>query len=266
MTRHKMAIGLASVVLVAAFASCSDDDGASGKETDGSGSLSKAELDDYCAKVLKVETFAFPQIGDLPEAEQPGQLTEYARELRHLVQEAAGAAPAKTKADLRTVAAALGQVVEANGDLTKRVTPAVRDATARAHEFDLANCGWKRVEVAGVEFAFQGLPDAVPEGIVSFELDNKGAFDHVLELYRIKDDIAASGREILSGGAPTKEDLAKLTDLGSAFAREGEQGHVVRELKPGRYVAACLIPLNSDPPTTHASRGMLAEFTVTSPG
>ncbi|HUP69718.1 MAG TPA: hypothetical protein VM142_07870 [Acidimicrobiales bacterium] len=261
-----MAIGLASVALVAALASCSDDtnppDGEFGKE---SGALSKAELQNYCSKVLDVETFAFPQIGDLPEADRPGRLIEYARELRLLVNEAAGAAPSKSEADLRTVAAALVEVVKANGDLTKRGTPAVRAATARAHAFDLANCGWKPVDTTSVDFAFQGLPETITAGIVSFELTNKGDFDHVLELYRVKDD-ATSGREILSSGAPTKDDLAKLADLGSAFAREGEQGHVVRKLQPGRYVAACLIPLNSNPPSTHASRGMLTEFSVTSPG
>lgn len=264
--RHKMAMRLASVALLAALASCSDDDnrpdGESAKE---SSSLSKADLQNYCAKVLEVETLAFPQIGDLPEADRPGRLVEYARELRLLVNQAAGAAPEKTRTDLRTVAAALDEVVKANGDLTKRATPAVRAATARAHTFDLANCGWRRADTSAVDFAFQGLPETMTAGIVSFELVNKGAFDHVLELYRVN-DAATSGREILSAGAPTKDDLAKLTDMGSAFAAEGEQGHVVRKLQPGRYVAACLIPLNTNPPSTHASRGMLTEFTVTSPG
>lgn len=261
-----MAIGLASVAVLASLASCSDDkksaDRGSGK---GSGSLDKAELRNYCSKVLRVATLPFPPIGDLPEADRPGRLVEYARELRILVNKAAGAAPAKTKADLRFVAAALGEVVEANGDLTKRRTPAVRAAAARAHAFDLANCGWKPVDTTAVDFAFQGIPGTVTAGIVSFELTNKGVFDHVLELYRVNDE-ATSGKEILSAGAPTKEDLAKFTDMGSAFAAEAESGHLVRKLQPGRYVAACLIPLNTDPPSTHATRGMLTEFTVTSPG
>lgn len=266
-TRHKMAVGLALMALFAALTSCSDDDdppaGNSGK---GSGSLSKAELGDYCGKVLEVETFAFPRIIDLPEAERPASLTVYARELRHLVQEAAGAAPEDTEADLRTVAAALDEVVKANGDLSKRTTPAVRAATTRAHDFDLSNCGWERVGTTAVEFAFPDFPATIPAGVVSIELTNKGAFDHVLELYRLEDDTAASGRELLAKGAPTREDLAKFTDMGSAFAREREEGYVVRDLEPGRYVAACLIALTAAPPETHASRGMLAEFTVTSPG
>ncbi|HVE46468.1 MAG TPA: hypothetical protein VNA57_06950 [Acidimicrobiales bacterium] len=257
----RLMVGLASIALLGAMVSCSDDkDPADGRS--GAGRLSGPELREYCSKVLEVETFPFPQIGDLPEADRPARLIEYARGLRRLVDEAAGAAPAETKGDLRTVATALGEVVKADGDLTKRGTPPVRAAAARAHSFDLANCGWDRMDATAVEFAFEGIPANIPAGTVSFELVNKGAFDHVLELYQVEDE-ALSGRDILSSGAPTKEDLAKLTDLGSAFAGEGEQGHVVRDLKPGRYVAACLIPLNTSPPSTHATRGMLAEFTVT---
>ncbi len=257
--KQKIAVGVAALGLLVAFAGCSDDEDSSG---DAPSTLSRSQLRSYCAKALRVETFPFPQLGDQPETERPARITEYARELRTLVREAAAAAPAKTRVDLRTVADALEEVVKADGDLTKRTTPAVKAATARAHAFDLANCGWKRVDVAGVEFAFQGLPPSVPAGVVSFELTNKGTFDHVLELYRVNGEDTAAALEFLSGGVPTKEDLAKLTDLGSAFAREGEQGYVVRELEPGRYVAACLIPLNTTPATTHASRGMLAEFEV----
>lgn len=259
MTSRLMVV--ASIALLGAVVSCSDaKDPAGGRS--GAGRLSKSELREYCSKVLQVETFPFPQIGDLPEADRPARLIEYASGLRRLVDEAAGAAPAATKADLRTVATALGEVVKADGDLTKRSTPPVRAAAARAHTFDLANCGWERMGTTAVEFAFQGIPATIPAGIVSFELVNKGDFDHVLELYQVKDE-APSGREILSSGAPTKEDLAKLTDLGSAFAPEREEGYLVRDLKPGRYVAACLIPLNTSPPSTHATRGMFAEFSVT---
>lgn len=263
---NRLAVWLASVALLGAITSCSDEDSARGRSGDGSATLSKAELGEYCAKVLRVETVPFPQIGEQPEADRAEAVKQYAARLRGLVEEAAEAAPPKVEADLTVVADGLREVVAAGGDLTKRGTPAVRSAAARAHAFDLTSCGWKRVDAAAVEFAFQGVSETLAAGVVSFEVTNKGAFDHVLELYRLEDDTTASGRELLSKGAPTKEDLAKFTDLGSAFAGEGEAGHVVRDLKPGRYVAACLIPLEVTPPATHASRGMLTEFTVTSPG
>lgn len=255
--KHRMAVGVAAVALLVALAGCSDDDGTGGAGPD---SLSKSQLREYCARVVQVETFAFPQLDD--EAEQPRVLVDYARRLRHLVDEAAEAAPAKTRADLRTVAKALEEVVRSDGDLAKRTTPAVRAAAARAHEFDLANCGWERVDVAAVEYAFEGLPATVPSGLVSFELAGEGEEAHVLELYRIRDGVVASGQEIFEGGVPSDEDLAKVADIGSAFARPGERGHLVRNLKPGRYVAACLISLGTEPLTTHATRGMLSEFEV----
>lgn len=227
--------------------------------------MTKAELGEYCTKVLRVETLPFPQTGDQSDAERAQTFKKYAAQLKGLVEQAADAAPAKVEADLDIVAKGLGDVVAAGGDLTKRGTPAVRSAAARAHAFDLSSCGWKRLDAAAVEFAFQGIPETVAAGVVSFELTNKGAFDHVLELYRLKED-TTSARELLSRGAPTREDLARFTDLGSAFAREGDAGYLIRDLKPGRYVAACLIPLAATPPATHASRGMLTEFTVTSPG
>lgn len=256
LTTKRLAFGLTSVALLAALASCSDDKVSS----------SKAELGEYCARALRVETLPFPQTGEQSETERAQTFKRYAAQLKGLVQKAADAAPGKVEADLDIVADGLGDVVSAGGDLTRRSTPAVRSATARAHSFDLSSCGWKPLDTVAVEFAFQGIPETVAAGVVSFEVTNEGTFDHVLELYRLKDATTASGRELLSKRAPTREDLAQLTDLGSAFAREGEKGYVVRDLEPGRYVAACLIPLNTSPPSTHASRGMLTEFTVTSPG
>lgn len=267
MTTKSLAVCLASVALLAALASCNDDnDPSGGRAGENSGTLSKSELGEYCAKVLRVETVPFPQTGEQSETERAETFKQYAARLRSLVEEAAEAAPPKVEGDLTVVANGLGDVVAAGGDLTKRGTPSVRSAAARAHAFDLSSCGWKRLDATAVEFAFQAIPETVAAGVTSFELTNKGAFDHVLELYRLEDDTAASGRELLSKGAPTQDDLAKFTDFGSAFAGEGEAGYVVRDLKPGRYVAACLIPLNTSPPSTHASRGMLTEFTVTSPG
>lgn len=264
--RHKLATGLACVVLSGALVACSTNkNDKAGTARAGTGSATTAELRTYCAKVLDVETTPFPRIGDQPEAEQAAIITRYATELRGLVDEVIAVAPAKTKADHVIASDALGEVVRAGGDLTKRGSQVVKAAAARAHAFDLANCGWSQVNTAGVEFAFERFPDTVPAGVVSFELTNKGDFDHLLELYRVNGDVAASGREILSGGAPTKEDLGKLTDLGSAFAREGEKGWVVRDLEPGRYIAACLISLGGTPPATHASKGMLAEFAAKGP-
>lgn len=253
-----MRMGMAAAALAAGLLACSDDKDKGGGAT----SLTKAQLRDYCAKVLRVETFPFPAVGQQSEAERAATFSAYALQLRGLVEDAAEAAPEKTRADLTTVAGALDDVAEAEGDLTKRGTPAVRAAANRAHAFDVANCGWSRVDTAGVEYAFEGFPATVPSGVVSFELAGKGAEPHVLELYRINDDVTASGREIFEGGVPSDEDLAKVADIGSAFAQPGENGYVVRDLEPGRYVAACLISLGGEPLTTHATRGMLAEFSV----
>ncbi len=102
----------------------------------------------------------------------------------------------------------------------------------------------------------------VKPGVVSFDLLNKGLEPHVLELYRIKDGVTESGPQIFKGGVPSAEDLARVEDTGSAFAQPAESGYFVRQVKPGRYVAVCLISFGGEPLTTHATRGMLAEFTV----
>lgn len=259
-----MGMGLAAVALAAALVACSDDNDTSrGEAREARGSPVKAELRAYCVKVLDVETVPFPQVGEQPDAERAATFTEYASRLRALVDEVVAVAPARTKADHAVVARALGEVVKAGGDLTKRATPEVRAAAARTHAFDLASCGWSQVNTAGLEYAFERFPESVPSGVVSFELVGKGDEAHVLELYRVNDDVTASGRQIFGGGVPSKEDLAQVTDLGAAFAQPGDRGYVVRDLQPGRYVAACLISLGTEPLTTHATKGMLAEFEVT---
>lgn len=254
--KRRIAVALAVSALAGALGSCSDDGGA-GRPAE----LGKAQLREYCTRALRAEAFPFPRLGNQSEGEQAAAIKKYASELKEAVEAAAEAAPANISADLTTDAKALGGVAE-TGNLTRRGAPA-RAAAARAHAFNLDNCGWARVDTEAVEYSFGGIPAVVAPGIVSFEMFNRGQEPHVLELYRIKGAVAETGLQIFEGGVPDAEDLAKVTDVGSAFARPDEAGYFVRDLKPGRYVAACLISLGGEPPTTHATRGMLTEFTVT---
>ncbi len=175
-------------------------------------------------------------------------------------EEAQRNAPPEIKADIDlfvTTARGLTQT----GDLTAFEQPNIEAAQQRVHAYELQNCGWKRVDVAGMDYAFQGLPQTLPAGPTSFEFANKALREeHELALVRINDDVKEPIAELLKLGEQARQ---KVKPVGEAHAEPGKTDNAVVNLQPGRYAALCFIPVGgreTGPP--HASRGMFAEFTV----
>lgn len=129
------------------------------------------------------------------------------------------------------------------------------------------NCGYERVDVAAVDYAFEGVPETLPAGTVTFAFSNEGEEIHEMLLVRYKDP------------KTTIEDLMKLSDkeaqsmidfLGASFGPPGASDLEPKELTPGKYAMVCFVPVGSTsekaarkadgPP--HVARGMSAEFTV----
>jgi uncharacterized cupredoxin-like copper-binding protein len=129
------------------------------------------------------------------------------------------------------------------------------------------NCGYDQIDVAAVDYAFEGVPETLPAGPVTFAFSNEGEEMHEMLLLRYKDPNT------------TIEDLMKLSDreaqskvdfLGASFGPPGASDVESKELTPGKYVMVCFVPVGSTsekaarkakgPP--HVARGMSAEFTV----
>lgn len=114
------------------------------------------------------------------------------------------------------------------------------------------------VAVAMEDYRFTFDP-VVPSGRVLFEVTNEGQVEHNLTLIRIPNALDVSLAEQV-GGATRRSfpPLAVVRDR-----RPGASDRFAVDLQPGRYGLICIA---RDPDgTSHASRGMTAEFDVSSP-
>ncbi len=217
-----------------------------------------AQYRDYCAKVLAIETFPEPEVDfeALTPAQQTEESKKFAGQLVPLAEEARGLAPTQIRSEINTLADAVKKVQETGDFEAAFGDPQVEQASDRAHAFDLENCGWKRVDVTAVNYAFQGIPSTLEAGTTSFELSNKGTEPHELVVLRINDDVTESAEELLK--LPQEEGEKKTQFAGATFADPNDTEYAIAELREGRYAVACFVPVGSKPegqgePTAGAS-------------
>jgi uncharacterized cupredoxin-like copper-binding protein len=117
--------------------------------------------------------------------------------------------------------------------------------------------GPETVQVQAEEYEFGGVPDTLPAGEVTFELENVGEEPHEFGLVQIKGD--QSVEELVA--LPQKQSQRFIENVGGTFAQPGEKGKpLTTELEPGRYGYACFVTTKDGTP--HAALGMFGEFTV----
>lgn len=145
------------------------------------------------------------------------------------------------------------------------------------------------VEVAGVDYAFEGVPDTVQAGTALTFTNASEAEFHEMVVMRIDDDETRTVEELLQ--IPEEEAETVTEFVGVQVAPPGEdgtsppgapQGPVVLE-ETGRYALLCFIPTGADPQAIvqaleeggtegppdveggppHFTQGMAAEVTVT---
>ncbi|MGH9110702.1 MAG: hypothetical protein ACRDZN_00110 [Acidimicrobiales bacterium] len=129
-------------------------------------------------------------------------------------------------------------------------------------EFALGDCGYDTVDVSGVDYAFEGIPETTPAGTTGFRFTNDGTEPHEMVIFRVNDGVTGSLEELLA--APEEDAGQNLTFAGAAFAEPGQWGATFADLEPGRYAAVCFVPVGGaedGPP--HFMQGMSGEFEVT---
>lgn len=145
------------------------------------------------------------------------------------------------------------------------------------------------VEVVGVNYAFEGVPQEVSAGTqLTFRNDSEDEF-HEVVVMRIDDDETRSIEELLQLPEEEASQLAEFQGVLVAFPGEtgvnpeDPQGEAVIPLEQaGRYALLCFIPTGADPEAfraaieegaseppdveggpPHFTQGMAAELTVT---
>lgn len=209
----------------------------------------------FCKAVVKT-AITFNQIEEEPTAAQLDKI-------ERLLTRVGDNAPDEVADAADTAVTALRDDPEAAfGD------PAVVAAISEVDAWVVDNCGYEVVQVTGLDYEFEGIPDTLDTGLVLFEFTNEGDELHEIGIARLKGDITLEE-------ALEEEGDENIEFVGGTFAAQGETSVAyVRFKKAGTYGAACFIPVGSTdheaaetadgPP--HAVEGMAAEFEVKKKG
>ncbi|HET6770581.1 MAG TPA: hypothetical protein VFH75_02955 [Actinomycetota bacterium] len=177
------------------------------------------------------------------------------------------------------VSGPVGVVVDATRQAAAEGTP----EAFMSREFDVAvnelnsymfdNCeSDAKLDVTGVEYAFEGVPDTVSAGRVALRFTNDGDQPHEFIVFRKNDGVTESFDEILE--LPEGQSEERMTFVGATFADPGESNAAVFEAEAGEYIALCFFPVGATvegpepeegegpPGPDHWVEGMRSEFTV----
>lgn len=150
-----------------------------------------------------------------------------------------------------------------DGDETVFGDPAFLDAFEQLGTAMWAGCeAASRLDVTGVDYGFEGLPDEIAAGLVALRFTNGTGNDEPHELIVLQRPPGdETPIEEIAEMSPD-EVMADFPMTGVVFADAAEQSSAsFMELPTGRYIAICTIPVgggeSGDP---HAAHGMVAEF------
>lgn len=172
---------------------------------------------------------------------------------------------AETSDDLEDAAEVYGAAMVAamNGDESAMDSAEFASAAEDVGTAATQSCDTvANLDVTGVDFAFDGLPEQVDAGRIGIEFTNGTTTDEeheMLVLQRIGDS-DETVEELLE--LPEEELFGKVAPMAVTYAdAAGDTHHALVDLEAGDYIAICMIPTAGEGPP-HALNGMVTEFTV----
>ena len=262
-TLQRVGAGLCALTLFVGLAACGDDDDEpEGTEaTDdaadgGEGEEAAGASDEFCDAVAEFSGAATSV--DLEEAAEE-DITAAGEQLAPLTETLVAEAPEDLADDIETVDAAVQDLTE--GDATAFNADESFEAFSSFLSGSIEACEFEAVDVTGVEYAFEGVPETLPAGTVAFNFSNGGEEPHEMLIFRKADGVTESFDEIFAGSEEESE--GKIEFSGATFAEPGGESSTLTDLAAGDYAMVCFVPVGGGeegPP--HASEGMVQEFTV----
>lgn len=171
----------------------------------------------------------------------------------------------ETSADLADAATIYGDAMVAamNGDEAAMESAAFASAAEDLGAAATQSCDTvATLDVTGVDFAFEGLPEHVEAGRVGIDFTNGTTTDeeHEMVVLRRIGDSEETVDELLE--LPEEELFSKVAPMAVTYADDvGGTNHALVDLEAGNYIAICMIPTAGEGPP-HALNGMVTEFTV----
>lgn len=131
-----------------------------------------------------------------------------------------------------------------------------------------AGCGWQEHTIATVDYRYEGVPATWKAGVVVVTLENRSEKEpHLFLAARVKDGVSKPLDQLVAqfAGPDTPGDADIEFVNGGTFAPPGSSASGLVELRPGRYIYLCPLPVAGSQSETddHARHGMAGEFTVT---
>jgi hypothetical protein len=249
MMHSRFTAGALAAVLALGLAACGDDDGGddtASPEAGGATTTTAAAPSEACDATISVGA----RFSDAPEGPPPPEFIE------------------GVNTDLDTIIASGDEAfvgpAEEMQDLVAAETPdedAIFGLYGEMAQAVHEGCGYETADVTAVDYAFEGLPETLPAGPVSFALTNEGTEEHEMIVVRRNDGETRPVEELLE--LPEAEVEQVVTFTGATFAQPGDTGYLAADLDAGGYVALCFIPVGGGedgPP--HFTEGMVTEFEV----
>jgi hypothetical protein len=172
---------------------------------------------------------------------------------------------AETSDDLDDAVTTYGEAIVAamSGDEAAMASPEFAPAAEEVGAAATGSCETvATLDVTGVDFAFEGLPEQLEAGRIGIDFTNGTTTDEeheMLVLQRIGDS-DDSVDELLE--LPEEELFSKVAPVAVTYADQaGGTHHALVDLEAGDYIAICMIPTAGEGPP-HALNGMVTEFTV----
>jgi hypothetical protein len=178
-------------------------------------------------------------------------------------------APPAIAADVQSIAGIIRNALQGGQDPS--LNPTFQQNLLAIGQYRYNSCGYQTAQVTGLEYKFHGLPKTLKASTVAIKFTNQGAEIHEIGIGRLKTTDPVKKSLAL----PEKKQAKKVDQNivgGHGFALPGQTSYLFVQLtKPGRYVAACFIPVGTTSlaqlqggggGTPHWKQGMYAEFKV----
>jgi hypothetical protein len=126
----------------------------------------------------------------------------------------------------------------------------------------------EQLEVIGVDYAFEGLPEEIEAGRVAIRFDNQSESDEPHEMIIATGIDGQSASEL--AGLPMEELFQQARPLAVTFTDAPEQhATTLVDLEPGTYLVICTLPVggfvegqDGPPADPHSAHGMVGTLTV----
>jgi len=214
----------------------------------------------YCNRAIEIGSVLPPSFGDKTSPEERAQTTSVAAaRLVLLYEEQARSAPRALREDIEAVTELYREVVR-RGDDALLSGAELGKYLNRLHSFEVSKCDFESVPVEAVEYSYQGVPEEVKAGVLSFELSNNGKENHELALFRRNDGVEEPLDKLLE--LPRAQFDEKMTLVGIARAAPGNGAFSVSRVLVGEYAVVCFQPTATPGGPPHHTKGMFEEFKV----